>query len=201
MKKAIVIGNGPSRKAYDLRVLKGMPTYGCNAIYRSYAPDYEVPSKLFVMDDGMITELEHSDFPSERLVIVPEQMRWEYQEYRPNQMARRNNAGMIAMEYAIVDGYTDIVCLGFDFIIDDKNASTGNVFSGTKNYDVNQASFVDNIFRVNYLDWYSLMYEDKIRFTFLFPFSPRIHPMRSKNLWISNAKNLDEVVESNTPSE
>ena len=50
---AYIIGNGPSRKGFDLNLLK--PTgqvYGCNALYRDFVPDY-----LFSVDAKMTQEI------------------------------------------------------------------------------------------------------------------------------------------------
>ena len=48
---AYIIGNGPSRKGFDLERLKATgQTYGCNAIYRDFMPDFifSVDSKITV---------------------------------------------------------------------------------------------------------------------------------------------------------
>ena len=38
---AYIIGNGPSRKGFDLNTLKATgQTYGCNALYRDFMPDF-----------------------------------------------------------------------------------------------------------------------------------------------------------------
>ena len=38
---AYIIGNGPSRKGFNLNSLKATgQTYGCNALYRDFIPDY-----------------------------------------------------------------------------------------------------------------------------------------------------------------
>ena len=43
---AYIIGNGPSRKDFDLNLLKDTgQIYGCNALYRDFTPDY-----LFMVD-------------------------------------------------------------------------------------------------------------------------------------------------------
>ena len=46
---AYIIGNGPSRKNFDLKKLRATgQTYGCNALYRDFIPDYifSVDSKI-----------------------------------------------------------------------------------------------------------------------------------------------------------
>ena len=36
VKKALIIGNGPSRKSIDIDNVTDMTTFGCNAIYRDH---------------------------------------------------------------------------------------------------------------------------------------------------------------------
>ena len=51
---AYVIGNGPSRKGFDLEKLKASgQTYGCNAIYRDFMPDFIFSVDTFLMDFTM----------------------------------------------------------------------------------------------------------------------------------------------------
>jgi hypothetical protein len=51
MPLGFVIGNGESRKGFDLRLLRGKGLiYGCNALYRDFEPD------LLVAGDGPIIE-------------------------------------------------------------------------------------------------------------------------------------------------
>ena len=48
---AYCIGNGPSRKGFDLNKLKATgQTYGCNALYRDFLPDFifSVDTKISV---------------------------------------------------------------------------------------------------------------------------------------------------------
>ena len=47
---AFIIGNGPSRKDFNLKRLIGQGcTFGCNAIYRDY-PDFSLPDYLIAID-------------------------------------------------------------------------------------------------------------------------------------------------------
>ena len=50
-KDAYIIGNGESRKGFDLYSLP-QDTYGCNALCRDYTPDF-----LFVIDQHMYKEV------------------------------------------------------------------------------------------------------------------------------------------------
>ena len=50
---AYIIGNGPSRKDFDLNTLKTTgQTYGCNALYRDFLPDF-----IFSVDMKMTVKL------------------------------------------------------------------------------------------------------------------------------------------------
>jgi len=58
MKKVFLIGNGESRKGFDLNILKPFGRiYGCNAIYREYTPDV-----LVSVDHGIMHEIYHSGY-------------------------------------------------------------------------------------------------------------------------------------------
>jgi len=77
MNTAFIIGNGTSRKGFELTKLKPYGTiYGCNALYRDYF-DNSIPDFLVAIDDGIITEIEGSDFPSKRFIVPPMDERWE----------------------------------------------------------------------------------------------------------------------------
>mgnify|MGYP003321587318 CR=1 FL=1 len=50
---AYIIGNGPSRKGFDLNKLKETgQTYGCNALYRDFMPDF-----IFSVDTKITVEM------------------------------------------------------------------------------------------------------------------------------------------------
>ena len=50
---AYIIGNGPSRKGFNLNSLKATgQTYGCNALYRDFIPDY-----IFSVDTKMTIKM------------------------------------------------------------------------------------------------------------------------------------------------
>ena len=54
----VVIGNGESRKDFDLNLLLDHTTYGCNAIYRDWTP-----SHLICIDNKMLHEIVTSQYP------------------------------------------------------------------------------------------------------------------------------------------
>ena len=56
MKRVFIIGNGESRKGFDLDKLKPFgKIYGCNAIYREYMPDV-----ITAVDHGIMHEIYHA---------------------------------------------------------------------------------------------------------------------------------------------
>lgn len=63
---AYIIGNGPSRKGLDLDTLDGI-TFGCNALYRDYSPDYLVSG-----DSRIIKEICISEYPKDNKCIFPD---------------------------------------------------------------------------------------------------------------------------------
>ena len=66
MARAYIIGNGPSRKDIDLETLQGK-TFGCNALYRDFTPDY-----LLSGDAGVIKEICKTDYPKDNWCIFPD---------------------------------------------------------------------------------------------------------------------------------
>ena len=59
-----VIGNGESRRGYDLTKLKEFgPVYGCNALYRDFIPDV-----LVAVDEAMIKEIKEKISSGELVV-------------------------------------------------------------------------------------------------------------------------------------
>ena len=152
IKPAIIIGNGPSRNSIDLHKLVGKaPLYGCNALYR----DFNKSDYLIAIDDGMIDEIKSvlpTLYKNTQAIIPPEDERWESAEYSPNR--RRNNAGMVAMDYAIKHGNNLLYLLGFDFILEGED-SVDNVYKDTDNYGPEtHAREEDNYYRLKYFEWY-----------------------------------------------
>ena len=65
-KQAYIIGNGPSRLEFYLSELEGT-TFGCNALYRDYRPDY-----LIGGDAAIIKEICASGYPEKNWCIFPD---------------------------------------------------------------------------------------------------------------------------------
>jgi hypothetical protein len=189
MNTAFIIGNGTSRKGFDLTRLKPYGTvFGCNALYRDF-PDYSLPDFLVAIDDGIINEIEHSDFPSKRTIFPPIDERWEPAEC--NIGRPRSNAGINAMREAIKKGYDQLICLGFDFMImNDPKQSVSNVYDGTQNYGMDvRARAEDNPGRVRYLQWL-VASNPEVVFIFIYPENVTCAPLIGKNVFANTYENL-----------
>jgi len=188
MNTAFIIGNGTSRKDFDLTRLKPYGTvFGCNALYRDY-PDFSIPDFLVSIDDGIITEIEGSDFPSKRFIVPPMEERWEPAEC--NIGRPRSNAGVNAMREAIKMGHNQLICLGFDFLIADAAQSVSNVYDGTNNYGMEvRANANDNPGRINYVAWLTKSNPD-VDFIFIFPDGLTINAISGKNVFVNSYENL-----------
>lgn len=163
---AVIVGNGLSRKGFDLEKLVGRcPIYGCNALYRDFSGwDY-----LVAIDDNMIQEILSKKYPIEKQLIIPEESdRYEKPEYSFPFGQRRTNSGMIAMEKALDRGHDLLFCLGFDFLLSG-DQSVSNVYEGSQNYgSETKATETDNVFRIKYLEWFVARYPES-NFIFVFP--------------------------------
>lgn len=131
-KIAFVLGNGTSRKCINPHDLKSKGTvYGCNALYREFAPDH-----LVCVDTKMIIELSEKEYQLHYNV-------WS----NSNKLTQRTpgiklinpnkgwSSGPTAMLLASQHAHQEIYILGFDYLgIGPKNETVNNVYAGTRNY-------------------------------------------------------------------
>ena len=150
MSISFIIGNGKSRDGFDLEQLRKYGSiYGCNALYRDFTPDY-----LVAIDEAIIKEITHSDFDMECFVVPPEEEQYEHPQFNPFTRLR-SNAGMNAMIESLRAGNRELICLGFDFIIQNELA-TDNMYAGTECYGKEtHTSLADGVRRAKYLDWFA----------------------------------------------
>lgn len=129
---AYIIGNGPSRKDFDLNRLKETgQTYGCNALYRDFWPDF-----IFSVDTKMTQQM------------VADEVGLKTFHYAPAlEVNRKQSKGMLhlipnnphwisgnaAFWTAGVHGHKNIYLLGFDFREYGKN-QLNNIYQGTECY-------------------------------------------------------------------
>lgn len=166
IKRVRIIGNGLTRTQLDVGgIYPGTPIYGCNALYREQSP--EMIDMLFALDEEMVKEISFSDFPKEKFHVPPEDKCYEPAEYNPNRP--RANAGMIAMQYAIDQGFNELICFGMDFVIENAQLNLGNIFEGTNAYGPEtKTSLADTAARTKYFSWFANK-NPNVNFVFIFP--------------------------------
>ena len=176
--RAFIIGNGKSREDFDLEQLRPYgEIYGCNALYRDFEPDW-----LVAIDEAITKEIQESDFPQDKFIHPIYEEQFEHPEFNPFTRLR-SNAGMNAMIEALKHGKREIICLGFDFIINDQ-LSVSNLYDGTNAYGPEtRTSVADNVRRVKYLDWFATK-NNVAQFRMILPRQKniKVHKMNSVNI-------------------
>jgi hypothetical protein len=136
--QALAIGNGESRLGFNLTHIanhKGglfgsnrLQTYGCNALYRDFAPDF-----LVAVGDKIVKEIAESTYPNENIVYANGQHIIDYPGkfyLIPQNVAF--DAGALAVYLACFDGHKKIFLLGYDGY--DVPSPINNVYKGTNGY-------------------------------------------------------------------
>lgn len=138
---AYCIGNGPSRKGFDLKKLTTSgQTYGCNALYRDFLPDY-----IFSVDTKITMKM------------CDDKVGLKTIHYAPGlEVNRKHNQGMLhliphnphwisgnaAFWTAGIHGHKNIYLLGYDFRQYGKG-KLNNIYQGTECYGERES---DDIF-------------------------------------------------------
>jgi len=152
--RAVIIGNGPNRLGFNLNNLKKpqgllgsktVQTYGCNALYREFAPDFLVATG----NNGIIPEIANSDFPDNNIVYTNSIHLLEF----PNKFYLiphdpYADAGTTAAYIAAFDGHKKIYLIGFDG--HDVEGRNHNIYADTNGYDdtldfeIDENKWIDN---------------------------------------------------------
>lgn len=138
--RAVIIGNGPSRLEFNLQHLKkpqGLlgattaQTYGCNALYRDFTPDFLISTG----NNGIVTEIASSNYVNNNIVysnaihLLEHPGKFYLIPYDPYA-----DAGTTAAYIAAFDGHTRIYLLGFDGY--DLPGHNNNIYADTNGYDL-----------------------------------------------------------------
>jgi len=128
---AYVIGNGTSRKNFDLNKLIDRGTiYACNAIYRDF-----IPNKLIAVDPKMIHEIVNYRIQFETEVWTNYNKAYEkYVGLHYFEPTKGWSSGPTALYKACLDGMQTIYMLGFDYIGLNGGKKVNNIYAGTPNY-------------------------------------------------------------------
>jgi hypothetical protein len=129
---AYCIGNGPSRKGFDLSNLKATgQTYGCNALYRDFIPDF-----IFSVDSDITISMCEDKVYEKCIHYAP-----ALQVNRPHGKDKLhlipNNPNWISGNQAFwtagVHGHRNIYLIGYDFREYGKD-QCNNIYQGTECY-------------------------------------------------------------------
>lgn len=118
--QAVVIGNGESRKKFNLAYLENhhggllaanrLQTYGCNALYRDMSPDF-----LVVTGNQIIEEIVHSGYTNNHIVYAnAENIVKHLGKFYMIPQNIYYDAGALALYMACFDGHDKIFLVGFD---------------------------------------------------------------------------------------
>ena len=129
---AYCIGNGPSRKGFDLNRLKGTgQTYGCNALYRDFIPDF-----IFSVDTNMSMKMVEDEVGLKTIHYAPA-LQVNRKESKGMVNLIPNNphwiSGNVAFWTAGVHGHKNIYLIGYDFRQYGKN-QLNNIYQDTECY-------------------------------------------------------------------
>ena len=136
--QAIAIGNGESRKEFDLKHIAShrggilaadkLQSYGCNALYRDFTPDF-----LVATGTDVITELSNSSYVNDHIVYTNAQHIVDYPgKFYLIPQNPAFDAGAVAAYLACFDGHTKVFLLGYDG--DHGTGPVNNVYKDTAGY-------------------------------------------------------------------
>lgn len=150
---AIVIGNGTNRLDFDLTQFKKpsgllgsktVQTYGCNAVYRDFSPDFLIA----LGNNGIVDEIADRGYTNEHIVYSNTFYLLEF----PGQFYLipydiHADAGTTAAYIAAFDEHKRIYLLGFDG--HEPGNWNNNVYAGTRCYDPVNFSIDDSEWLTN----------------------------------------------------
>ena len=144
MSRAVVIGNGESRRAINLNLLTADALIGCNAIHRDTVVDH-----LICCDRRMADEAASNPQTKNTLIYVRPAWFHYFRKILKNKNIRTTpdlpyqgeykkddpdhwGSGGYAVLLAAQLGFTEIELIGFDLY--PINSAVNNIYKGTKNY-------------------------------------------------------------------
>ena len=198
--RAVAIGNGVTRLDFNLQNLKThsgllgaktLQTYGCNALYRDFTPDFLVATG----NNGIISEIAGSEYVKNNIVYSNSLHLLEH----PNTFYLipfdpYADAGTTAAYIAAFDGHTRIYLLGFDGY--ETPGHNNNIYANTNGYDdaweseIEHEKFISN--RAQLFNTYK-----DVDFVWVTPWGRNIIPETLK--WCANHRQIsyrDFVIEA-----
>ena len=133
MTTAFVIGNGVSRQAVDLELLQPLgKIYGCNALYRDFAPDV-----LVATDRPISAEIQNSGYPANNKFYTRKPVEGQGALKVPHEYYGYSS-GPLATGIAAIDQHRLIYMIGFD--MGPINSKFNNVYADTDFYRKSDAT-------------------------------------------------------------
>ena len=134
MSPAFVLGNGTSRQLIDLNLLKTLGrVYGCNAIYREFAPD------VLISTDSPISErIQHEGYSQTHTHYTRKPLPGTGAQ-RIAQQYFGYSSGPVAVAQAALDGAAVIYLIGFD-MGPNRTGRFNNCYADTEFYKKSSAN-------------------------------------------------------------
>jgi hypothetical protein len=131
---ALIIGNGRSRLVFDLNQLQQLfTTYGCNALYRDFMPDYLI-SHDFGIADEIVQNKAH--YKTKFYTQHGTKMDNRHSRGEPINFVIQDkwmgDSGTGALRLACNNGHKTIYMIGFDYTT--QNKYIDNVYAGSTHY-------------------------------------------------------------------
>ena len=128
---AFILGNGTSRASVNSQELKTFgKVYGCNALYRTFDPDY-----LIAVDVKMVLEINKAGYQHKHTVWTnPNKSYQNLSNLNFFQPSKGWSSGPTALWLASQHGYEKIFILGFDYKGLDEGKKLNNMYADTVNY-------------------------------------------------------------------
>ena len=143
---AFVCGNGTSRQSIELESLRPHgKIYACNAVYRTFNPDY-----LVAVDVKMILEINKAGYQHHHEVWTnPNKSYQNIKNLNLFQPSKGWSSGPTALWLASQHKYNKVFILGFDYKGLEDGKLLNNIFADTPNYkkSVDGATFFGNWLR------------------------------------------------------
>ena len=136
MNVACVIGNGPSRKPLNLEHIKSiMTTYGCNALYRDFIPDYLVSMDILMVMEIIDNNVHYkTNFYTQHGTKTDDLHRTGEPINFIKSQRDTPDSGNAAIDLCASNNHDIVYMIGFDYTVND---TIPNIYTGTKNYNKN----------------------------------------------------------------
>ena len=127
---AFVLGNGTSRNFVTPEALQRIgPVYGCNALYRTFSPEY-----LIAVDVKMIVEINETGYQNKNQVWTNYNKAYAKMEnFNYFQPSKGWSSGPTALWFASEHKHKRIYILGFDYKGTSDN-KVNNIYADSRNY-------------------------------------------------------------------